>query len=453
MKMRKALLGILVGIVPLGSMEVPVEVDDQGGENRWAGQVERLENSVALVQKILSPLQEDAQRIEAKTKAFDEFLKQEQWDEEALKKVLVAYQNLEEEVDTFPLRYRPLLDKLRHEYRMEKSVDGVIRAYAMILNEITFKLFKYIPLMFEFKEVDAICRDVHASLVHQHIPLNEFEISGLKKYQHWSWREYQGLQKYLNGRAATLLARIHHREELQQHHKEIEQEEERLSRCARELERYKQQVYENVLSVEDLVRKPVLEEADMHQLSERYEELVTAKKHLNTLKAVAENSSFVSCKGKADQRKKLAQQLGALHEDCSSMVARCEHLRISELKNIFTTFAAAHKDSKEKKEKKQIEDRWFLADARKKWIVPFPPYYVEHLSRLVVWNSECEPLQSAVRVQAKKYLQQSEDISHSAACGQRVASCKQKSEVSPDALKKSKTVFIEKIEKFLRRDS
>lgn len=410
--MQRAIAGILLGVASVGSMEVPADLMREG----ISSSVEvKGQGSIEIVQKILAPLREDAQRIETNIKTFDAFLQQPRWDEKAIKMIFVLYQNLDEEVDIFPLKYRSLLDRVRREYRADESVDSLIRYHTTVMKDITFSLCKYFGVMFDVKSAYDMFIDVRLSLRDPRLSLGECDVSRLRKYQHWSCGEYKGLQQYFNGLATVLLIRVEQRQLLKKHQEEMVEEEERLNSCVRELEEWKHQVYENVFAVEQVIKKPVIVDTDMQELSARYEELSAAKKRLEVLKESSHSTCSSVPKNIENKRKELVSHSTELHENCSLMVARCEQLKISELRTIFTIFATAEKDIKEKKDKKPVEDRWFLAEVRRKWMVPFPPYYVQQLSGLLGWNSDCKPLQTAVRDQAKKYLQQSEEIgSHSA---------------------------------------
>ncbi len=407
MRMWISLFFIVVMVARISSMEIRQPLEP----NPAILIQQSLPGSLELA-AMLAPLKEEAQAIQKKIKAFNALMKQESWDEAVLKKVLEEYQELDEEVDVFPLRYQPLLSKARFGSRMDRGADQILGEHSALYSEVTFGLFKYMGVIFDIKKAYDAFKDVRSSLRSSQFPLCQCAVSDLQAYKKWSSSEYKGLQKYLNGTASFLLKKIKERNLYRDQEEESVQEKQKLEALDFDFEQQREEFSQNASCVEGILERQSFEEFDMQKLSDGYEHLVAIKKRLQLLREAALKTAVLG-KEIGVLRDRLHKKSEKLHRDCSHIVATCDRLGVKDLKEIFTTFAHAEKALQQRAETKRVTERWFLASFREKWLLPqFPIYHVEHVSRLLIWDSESKPLQEAVRTQAKKYLQQIDQIAN-----------------------------------------
>ncbi len=428
MKIRMIIAGALVVVATISPMEMEkiqrsisetvraVEEEASLSDQHIDEPDEGVDVSHALLERTLSPLKEEAFDIHQKIKTFNALLQQEIWNETILNTVLEEYQKIDEKVDVFPLQYQPILNKVRLEYRLDRSADQLMSEYSTLFTKVTFGLSQYRGMMFDVKKAYSAFKDARLSIKNSSIPLCLFVVRDLEKYKKWSSEEYQGLQKYLNWTATFLLKEIKERKLCEDPNEEIKQEKQKLEEWRIGFEQQRQELSHNVSPVENLLEKPSFEQVDMHQLSERYEGLLGVKKRLQLLKEAALRSSVFDHEIEA-QKRLLHKKVEKLHQECSRVIDRCDRVKVKDLKEIFTTFECAEKALQQRVERKKVEQRLFLGNWRPRWLLPqFPNCHVEKVSELVMWDSESQPLQDAVRAQAKKYLQQiGQIVNHPAA--------------------------------------
>ena len=349
----------------------------------------------------LAPLKEEAQAIQQKIKAFDALLQQESWDEVVLKKVLEEYQELDEEIDVFPLRYQQLLSEVRFGYRMDRNADQLLGEHSALYCEVTFGLFKYRRMIADLTTANRIFKDVRSGMGSVHVPFSLFWVDDLKKYQRLAFSEYEGLQGYLNETAGDLLLHLSQGALYKAPQKKVQQKH-ALAVLDSELEQEESEMCQNFSMFKNMLRKTPLEEGDLQELSGGYQKLLDAKNRLQLFRESAPQCAF----SKYETHVKKGRKLEQLYHQCFQAISTCERFGVKDLKEILAACALAEKVAQQKCEKKQNEDRWFLAGARKKGLVPqiLIGEPRDRVSLFLGWSSQSKPLQEAVRAQVKKVV-------------------------------------------------
>jgi hypothetical protein len=389
MRMRIGIFWILATVAPISPMDserVPV---NRGG-----------------IAATLAPLKEEAQLLQKKIKAFDLLMHQKQWDEAVLKKALDQYQELDVEVDGFPLRYESLLSDVRGQHRMDVSAHPVIREHSTLYSEVALGLVKYRVALFHMKKASTAFEDVQLSIRTPELPLSPSAVGTLRLYQNWSFPQYGGLQKYLKRTARLLLKELKEQSLYQDRHEESTQEKQKLEVLESNLEEHRQELSREISQIENRLKKVAFEEGDIQQVYDGYERVSDTKKRLELLKEAALHVSVLTPEIEL-KKKQIHKKSEQLRQRCSGVIESWDRLGVKNLKEILITFTLAEKALYERAEKKRATQRWFLASWRERWsLPPFPMYHVEQAARLMIWDSQSKPLQEAVRDQAKKYLQQ-----------------------------------------------